>query len=446
MAQEIHNRFIRFSLSILLFHISLSCGSENNSIGEISPELSFSHKIPVKGNSWVIGNPFKNRVVHHKGILNWTDSKEIVRTYFKVYEVGEVHVGLVVKSLGGNSKIKVTMGSQSKEITVNNRDYENVNVGTFNLTTKGYHFIDLQGVTKSSAIFAYVTDILIGGDVASKKMSYVEGDYYFGRRGPTVRLGYKLPVNTDIEWTYSELKIPEGSDVLGSFFMANGFREGYFGIQVYSERERRILFSVWNPYYDTQNASKVPADYKVLQIDKGAGVVIKEFEFEGTGKQSYKLFNWKVGNTYKFLVKGEPTINNSTEYTAYFYAPEIGEWQLIASFRRPYTSTYLTHFYSFLENFKPETGFITRSGVYQNQWVRDRKGKWYEVTNARFTADNTAQKGARKDFAGGVEASSFYLKNCGFFDSVTTLDTIFTRKASSTPPHIDLSRLEDTSN
>jgi hypothetical protein len=37
----------------------------------------------------------------------------------------------------------------------------------------------------------------------------------------------------DIEWFYSELKVPEASDVIGSYFMANGFSEGYFGIQVW---------------------------------------------------------------------------------------------------------------------------------------------------------------------------------------------------------------------
>ena len=40
----------------------------------------------------------------------------------------------------------------------------------------------------------------------------------------------------DIEWFYSELTVPEGNDVIGSYFMANGFSEGYFGIQVNSLR------------------------------------------------------------------------------------------------------------------------------------------------------------------------------------------------------------------
>jgi len=67
------------------------------------------------------------------------------------------------------------------------------------------------------------------------------------------------------------------------------------------------------------------------------------------------------------LLKGQPAGNNSTDYTAYFYAPEIGDWELIASFNRPKTDTYLKRPHSFLENFHTETGNQTRKGLYTNQ-------------------------------------------------------------------------------
>lgn len=55
---------------------------------------------------------------------------------------------------------------------------------------------------------------------------------------------YSIPQNSNIEWYDNEVKVPKGEDVLGSYFMANGFGEGYFGFQVNSPTERRILFSV----------------------------------------------------------------------------------------------------------------------------------------------------------------------------------------------------------
>ena len=167
----------------------------------------------------------------------------------------------------------------------------------------------------------------------------------------------------------------------------------------------------------------------------------QKFGGEGSGGQSYRKYMWKVGNTYKFLLKGIPTDNNSTEYTAYFFAPEIGKWELIASFRRPITSTYLTRPHSFLENFIPDMGQISRKALYSNQWICDKNGDWYELTKMRFTADNTARKQSRMDYSGGVEGNKFFMKNCGFFDKTTEIGKIFIRKPTNHKPDIDFDQL-----
>ena len=82
--------------------------------------------------------------------------------------------------------------------------------------------------------------------------------FYWGRRGPSVHLRYDVPENRDLRYCYSEVRVPKGKDTIGSFFMANGFAEGYFGFQVNGESERRILFSVWSPFR-TDNPNDVPA-------------------------------------------------------------------------------------------------------------------------------------------------------------------------------------------
>jgi len=146
---------------------------------------------------------------------------------------------------------------------------------------------------------------------------------------------------------------------------------------------------------------------------------------------------WKADQTYRFLLKGEPSVNNSSDYTAYFYSPETGKWELIASFRRPKTKSYLKNLYSFLENFIPETGFISRKGFYSNQWICDKNGTWFELLSAKFTADATARKDSRLDYTGGVENGSFFLKNCGFFDERTQINTQLVRSETANGPSID---------
>jgi hypothetical protein len=113
----------------------------------------------------------------------------------------------------------------------------------------------------------------------------------------------------------------------------------------------------------------------------------------------------------------------------------------MASFNRPETNTYLKRFHSFLENFIPEQGDISRKVFFNNQWYCDDKGNWSEVNEMRFTADNTGNKGYRMDYSGGLEKESFYLKNCGFFDNYTATQSIFTRPLGRHKPKIDFNNL-----
>jgi hypothetical protein len=177
-------------------------------------------------------------------------------------------------------------------------------------------------------------------------------------------------------------------------------------------------------------------------LKKGGNVHTGEFGNEGSGGQSYMNFMWKAGNTYKFLVHAKPDGKGRTTYTAYFFAPETGKWELIASFSRPKTNTYLKHLHSFLENFEPEQGTKTREVHFNNEWICDSNGKWIELTKARFTADNTGSKGYRMDYAGGVKGQSFFLKNCGFFNNYTLRNIFFERPQGGKKPDVDLDTIK----
>jgi len=410
--------------------------------GAVQDEVASSISIPVAGNSWVSNDVnTRNRIITRRGIENWTREDSNIRTYFWVGQTGAIDIAIRGKVQSGPSKLKLTFADESREVTLVNTDVDAIRVGTFNIKKTGYHYLDMQGVSKSSHTFAQVTDIVISGPATQGQVYYVKDDFYFGKRGPSVHLTYEVPEQVrEARYFYNEITVPEGEDVIGSYFMANGFAEGYFGIQVNSPTERRILFSVWSPYR-TNNPSEIPADQRIKLLKKGQDVHTQKFGGEGSGGQSYRKYMWKAGTTYGFLLKGEPAENNSTDFTAYFYAPEIGTWNLMASFRRPQTHSYLTRLHSFLENFIPGTGFRRRKGLYSNQWVCDALGNWRELTQARFTADATARKQARLDYAGGAQGDVFFMKNCGFFNEKSEIGTVYTRKATGKKPDIDFSEL-----
>lgn len=415
--------------------------TDTNTENPEDKKLSSFITIPPGGNSWVVNDASRNEIViSDSGIHNWTDLNTIIRTYFKTDTPGKIDIGIKVKSPSGSSVLKVTVGRNSKKVKVTNADYQIIKVGTFEIESPGYTFIEIQGVAKEGTHIGDISEILIGGAATKGQINYVKDDFYWGRRGPSVHLGYSVPATKNVLWFYNEVTVPRGEDVQGSYYMANGFGQGYFGIQVNSESERRVLFSVWSPY-DTQNPDEIPEDYKIILLGKGDGVTTGEFGNEGSGGQSYLRYNWKTGNTYKFLLKAEPSVNNSTDYTAYFYAPETGEWKLIASFRRPYTSTYLTNLYSFLENFRTETGYLPRMAKYSNQWIYDTDKNWTELNKAKFTIDATGRSGNRLDYAGGADGNTFFMKNCGFFSKNTKVDTYHERTKLGIEPDIDFEQL-----
>lgn len=428
-------------LIMLIVGFETACNAERLIENQKKP-IDLTVFIPTEGNSWVIDDLVKNeQTIKSGGIKNWKGNKTRIRTYFKTTQAGKLNVGILATAIYGLSKIKVTCGSKSEIIEINNLVEETISVGTFEIDKAGYHFIEIQGVEKTGEFFPEIKSIVIGGKAAEGKVYFARDDFYWGRRGPSVHLNYQVPENAgDVVYYYNEITIPENNDILGSYFMANGFGEGYFGMQVNSPTERRILFSVWSPY-KTDNPGDIPEDQKIKMLKKGEEVHTGEFGNEGSGGQSYYKFLWKAGTTYKFLLKGKPTGNGETDFTAWFFAPEVNQWKLIASFRRPKTDTYLTRFHSFLENFYTETGNVTRKGLYTNQWIYNSKNQWIEITEMKFSADATARKESRMDYSGGAVNQTFFMKNCGFFSETTPIDSYFERKASGVAPLINFEEL-----
>ncbi|KAF2329334.1 DUF3472 domain-containing protein [Flavobacterium nitrogenifigens] len=400
--------------------------------------------LPLAGNAFSSEHIDGSNTITDNGIENWTNPNEFFTLYFKISKPG-IFQFTVEESVEvfGKSEVEFSINSESKKVTFSSSK-KAISIGTWTIKKEGYVALKIKGISKTGDRFPSINRLEISSKDFDGRISYVpnnEGNFYhWGRRGPSVHLNYQVPENVNAEWYYNEITVPKNEDKIGSYFMANGFGEGYFGIQVNSATERRILFSVWSPF-ETDDPKSIPDSQKIKMLKKGEDVHAGEFGSEGSGGQSYLKYNWKAGTTYKFLLRGFPENNNSTTYTAYFYAPELKKWVLIASFNRPQTHTYLKRFHSFLENFIPEQGNLSRKVLFNNQWVCDEKGNWTEVNSARFTTDNTGAKGYRMDFAGGLENDSFYLKDGGFFDAFTTPKTIFTRPLNNKKPEINFNTL-----
>lgn len=406
-------------------------------------------EIPLAGNAFLTEGSGGPRAsgdrIDRDGLRRWRSAASVFSVFFRIEQPAEIGLALRLRVPEGESVIRLTVRGQSFEQTVRGDEWQSVPFGRVKIDQAGHVRVDLQGVRQSGPMFAEATALIVSAAKGTPEPGFVKDNqsnrFYWGRRGPSVHLAYSLPRGKALTHYYSEITVPEGEDPIGSYFMANGFSEGYFGIQVNGPSERRVLFSVWSPFR-TDNPADVPEEDRVVLLKKGDGVRTGQFGNEGTGGQSYLVFPWKAGVTYRFLTAAAPDGRGNTDYTAWFFAPEAGEWKLIASFRRPKTDKHLTGFHSFLENFSDVNGFRGRRSHHANQWVRDTDGQWHEITAARFTGDDIARRRYRTDYAGWSEGPGFFLRNGGFFDDGVPLNAQL-RRAPNPPgrPEIDLDAL-----
>ncbi|MBZ0258422.1 DUF3472 domain-containing protein, partial [bacterium] len=187
---------------------------------------------------------------------------------------------------------------------------------------------------------------------------------------------------------YNEMIVDESHP--GSYFMACGFSHGYFGIQEIRGPEDKVaIFSVWEPG-NQDDPNTVEEDRRTNPLFEGEGVKVSRFGNEGTGGKSMFPYQWKIGETYKFLLNAKVD-GKRTVYTAYFYLNEESRWKKLASFSTLANGDHLKGYYSFVEDFwrNGESAKQVRRARYGNGWVKTLDGDWVDLARMRFTADRT---------------------------------------------------------
>eukprot|EP00047_Mylnosiga_fluctuans_P000770 m.202245 g.202245 ORF g.202245 m.202245 type:complete len:882 (-) comp10107_c2_seq21:3012-5657(-) len=394
-------------------------------------------QIPISGNAFVTAcGPTSSEKISHDGpgLQNLTSAATVISVFVHVATPGALSIA-VMGFPGGptHAVLRMTAAGQQADFSLNPSG--TTLVGTFTIAAVGYVKIDLQGQGGWHPLRVYAASIsaLAMSGPATRGLVFANdpANFYWSRRGPSVHFGFS-PEN--VEYYYSEVIVPAGHDVIGSFFMANGHDRGYAGIQVNSSTERRILVSVWDP---PNNGGRTTV------IRHGPGVTVNRFGGEGEGGQSYLKYSWALDTRYAFVTRGWPGADGQIHRATWFYAPERGSWQLISEMVYPPVAgagPYLKGLHCFLENFSPDHGHLGRRALYGNNWYRPPAGPWTEITRGKFTVDDTGRRQQRLDFAGGIEADCFVLHNCSFFTGIAP-DQSFSRAATGIPPAVDIAAL-----
>ncbi len=373
-------------------------------------------------------------------VEKWAGGETSLLWFGRINQPGDLKISLETAAAPAAAKLQLTVtpqaGGPSATLDGKGEPGAPVTFGTVPVAKPGYYKFALK--SQDSPAPGLTALILDGPAAAGAHFSTVER-----KNAASVHLAYPVPAEAKdkVEWFYCELT-PK-ADPVATYYEACGWHRGYFGMQVNSPTERRIIFSVWDSGNEGVDRSKVAANDRVTLLAKGDGVDAGDFGNEGTGGHSHLVYPWKTGDTFKFLLHATTDTDGGphTTCSGWFWFEEKKAWGLIARFRAPKDGKLPSGLYSFNENFGGGNGHLARHCLFGNQWVRTTGGKWVPLLEAHFTHDGHG-KAQRLDRSAGLEDGRFYLTNGGFQDdtnptAVTKYGAPLTRPAGDSKPPLD---------
>lgn len=381
-------------------------------------------------------DPDGARVSDRRGITGWngTDSKVLWFGEFKTN--GAVHCVLEMRlTRDAESALRLSVAGQSHEAHVHGSTSNLVvDFGSFDIQP-GYQRFTLEALNAGKQPNGDIDTLILDGSAIA--------DAHFNlksrRNAASVHLNYPVPRDAKVAAFYCEVTPLE--DPLWTYYMACGWHRGYFGMQVNSPTERRLIFSVWDSGGEGKDRDKVGTENRVTLVAKGDGVVTGDFGNEGTGGHSHLIYPWKTGEKQRFIVTARPDGADHTIFSGFHFDNASQKWQLISSWRAPHEGGWMHGLYSFNEDFVGSNGELRRKARFGNQWIQMAGGSWSELTTATFSHDGTG-KADRLDRFMGVEDGEFFLSNGGFIPGFTKFGEKFIRPATGhAPDHLDLPAL-----
>ena len=372
------------------------------------------------------------RISQNSGLTGWRDPNLKVSWFGDIKSPGTIDASVELRlPANASSKLRLTLAGESREAEVTGAGSNIITArfGKFTIKEAGYQCFALESLNQAGQPFGDLSALVLQGVNTNTAHFNLKSR----RNAASVHLSYPSPKGANVAAFYCEMTGLE--DPVATYYMACGWQRGYFGMQVNSPTERRIIFSVWDSGGEAVSRNKVADTNRVLLMGKGEGVSSGDFGNEGTGGHSHLIYPWKTGEQQKFLVTAQPTNSTFTIFSGYWFHPEKKEWMLISSWRAPKDGGWLHGLYSFSENFGGQNGHLPRKALYGNQWLRTDTGAWHEVTTASFSHDGTG-KADRLDRFMGVENGQFFLHHGGFTNGFTKYGEKFTRPANGGPPKI----------
>lgn len=206
------------------------------------------------------------------------------------------------------------------------------------------------------------------------------------------------PIAPKAKALYVEVKPLETAN--GTYFCATNFNQGYIGMQQLSSGQHALIFSVWDPVSKGNDQSAVPEEERALLLQKGEGVQTRRFGGEGTGGNSMRIYDWKLGETAKFLVVEKQDAPGFRQIAGYIFNENAKKWELLSCWRTQEAPDGLSYSCSFVEDFQRnyESTKHVRRAAFGPVFSRGADGRWVQANKFVFTGDPTPSDHVRAEF------------------------------------------------
>lgn len=185
----------------------------------------------------------------------------------------------------------------------------------------------------------------------------------------------------------------------GTYFCASNFNGGYIGFQEKADGNKWVIFSIWDPVARGDNPNAVPEEERTALIDKGSEVRTGRFGGEGTGGQSFRDYDWSIGEKMKFMVIRKDLNEKLKEISGYFFNNKTKKWELISKWKTHRIKDELSYSVSFVEDFRRnyESAKVARAAAYGPVFAYTSENKWVETREGKFSADGTPSPSIRAE-------------------------------------------------
>lgn len=448
---KIKYHFVFFALALIILSVSCSKHSNQTNQQPPAPADSFYVDIPATesyAEPWSDDNLGINLVqtADNSVVDQWTGNVSVV--WYLYVQPGEYKLYLNAMlwpsdssnfiftvscaDSAANKNYSNPFKQQSTQFGIrgtNNLSY--IFIDSINFPNVGFYRFELKPKYKTTSIYATLKSLRFTSSLSTPGVRFAK---YLAC--PAVHLLFSAAggVNYNCDWVYGEITVPEGYDPEYTYYECIGIGPGYFGMQVNSSTQRRMIFSIW----DSDNEINVPDSLQAKLLDNDPDINYTRFTSEGSGEHTDLLYPWKTGTTVKFLMNARPMNDNSVIFSTWFMDNSSSGWRYMASIRSPQNHQLIDGgFYSFIEDYGQGTGEQIRKAYFSNIWSKILgQTTWVSLSQAYMSYTDGLPDG-RSDYADGIDGTGnrFYLQSGGYLNPL--FDPVINVPVGTAPPQID---------